>query len=59
MARLAVASPGAYVGAHDVGQVQIYEIGPGKLERRSLVSTGTTFRIVALSEDGTIVAVEH
>jgi hypothetical protein len=24
-----VASPGAYIGAHDVGQVQIYEIGPG------------------------------
>jgi hypothetical protein len=39
-----VASPGAYIGAHDdVGQVQIYEIGPGKLERRSLVSTERLF----------------
>jgi hypothetical protein len=41
--RLAVASPGTFISAHDVGQVQIYEIGVGqKLGRKSLALTGTT-----------------
>jgi hypothetical protein len=43
---------------HDVGQVQIYEIGPGKLERDRWSRRERLFgSAVALSEDGTIVAV--
>jgi hypothetical protein len=57
--RLAVASPGAYIGAHDVGQVQIYEIGSGQVGVEIVGLDGNDFfgSAVALSEDGTIVAV--
>jgi hypothetical protein len=41
--RLAVASPGAYVGAHDVGQVQIYEIGAGQVGARDRWSRRNDF----------------
>jgi hypothetical protein len=41
--RLAVASPGAYIGAHDVGQVQIYEIGAGQVGARDRWSRRNDF----------------
>jgi hypothetical protein len=50
------ASPGAYIGAHDVGQVQIYEIA-GQVGAEIVGLDGTTFRIGRRPKDGTIVAV--
>jgi hypothetical protein len=58
-ARLAVGAPGAFIGAHDVGQVQIYEIGAGQIgmEIVGLNGDDSFGSAAALSEDGTIVAV--
>jgi hypothetical protein len=57
--RLAVGAPGAFIGAHDVGQVLIYEIGFGQIGVEIPGLDGNDFfgSAVALSEDGTIVAV--
>jgi hypothetical protein len=57
--RLAVGAPGAFIGAHDVGQVLIYEIGVGQIGVEIPGLHGNDFfgSAVALSEDGTIVAV--
>jgi hypothetical protein len=57
--RLAVGAPGAFIGAHDVGQVQIYEIGAGQVGTEIVGLDGNDFfgSASALSEDGMIVAV--
>jgi hypothetical protein len=58
-ARLAAGAPRAFIGAQDVGQVQIYEIGGVQIGVEILGLEGNDFfgSAVTLSEDGLIVGV--